>query len=69
MPESDVKRILVIEDEPAICALCQRALSSEGFKVDIAVNGKEAQDMIEKRQYDLYLLDIRLPVMNGKELY
>ena len=68
-PESDVKEILVVEDEPAICALCQRVLTSEGFEVDIAVNGKEAQDMIEKRQYDLYLLDIRMPVMTGKELY
>ncbi len=69
MPEIDAKRILVVEDEPAICALCQRVLTREGFEVDIAVNGKEAQDMIEKRQYDLYLLDIRMPVMTGKELY
>ena len=68
-PESDVKRILVIEDELAICTLCQRVLTREGFEVDIAVNGKIAQDMIEKRKYDLGLLDIRMPVMNGKELY
>ena len=52
-PKSDVKRILVVEDEPAICTLCQRFLTREGFEVGIAVNGKEAQDMIEKRQYDL----------------
>lgn len=69
MPESSVKRILVVEDEPAICTLCQRVLAGEGFEVDIAVNGKIAQDMIEKQQYDLYLLDIKLPVMTGKELY
>ncbi len=68
-PESDVKRILVVEDEPAICTLCQRVLTREGFEVDIAVNGKVAQDMIEKRQYDLFLLDIKMPVMTGKELY
>lgn len=69
MPESDAKRILVVEDEPAICTLCQRVLTGEGFEVDIAVNGKVAQGMIEKQQYDLYLLDIKLPVMTGKELY
>ena len=63
------KRILVVEDEPAICELCQRALSGEGFEVDIAVDGKVAQDMIEEKQYDLYLLDIKLPVMSGKDLY
>jgi len=68
-PESDIKRILIVEDEPAIGTLCQRVLTGEGFEVDIAVNGKVAQGMIEKQQYDLYLLDIRLPVMTGKELY
>jgi len=64
-----VNRILVIEDEPAICELCRRVLSGEGFEVDIAGDGKTAQEMIAKRQYDLYLIDIRLPVMDGKELY
>jgi len=63
------KRILVVEDEPAICDLCQRVLTGEGFEVDIAVNGKVAQDMIVEKQYDLFLFDIKLPVMNGRELY
>ena len=68
-PDANAKRILMVEDEPAICALCRRVLTDAGFEVDIAVNGKIAQDMIEKQQYDLYLLDIKLPVMTGKELY
>ena len=68
-PDGNAKRILVVEDEPAICELCRRVLTDEGFEVDIAVNGKAAQDMIEKRQYHLFLIDIRLPVMTGKELY
>lgn len=41
-PSTGVKRILVVEDEPAICAVCQRVPISEGFKVDIAVNGRMA---------------------------
>ena len=64
-----VKRILIVEDEPAICDLCQRVLTNEDFEVDIAVNGKVAQDMIEEQQYALYLIDIRLLVMTGMELY
>ena len=68
-PGAGAKRILVVEDEPAICDLGRRVLSGEGFEVDIAVNGKVAQDMIEEKQYDLYLLDIKLPVMSGKDLY
>jgi DNA-binding response OmpR family regulator len=63
------KRMLVVEDEPTISQVCQRVLTSEGFEVDIAVNGKIAQDMIEERQYDLCLIDIRTPEMNGKQLY
>ncbi len=63
------RRILVVEDEPAICDLCQRVLTGEGFEMDIAVNGKVAQDMLEEKRYDLCLVDIKLPTMNGKELY
>ena len=64
-----VKRILVVEDEPAISDVCQRVLTGEGLEVDIAVNGKVAQDMIGEKQYDLCLIDIRTPRMNGRELY
>jgi len=49
--------------------MCQRVLTREGFEVDIAVNGKLAQDMIEERQYHICLIDIRTPKMNGTELY
>ena len=62
-------RVLVVEDEPAICDVCQRVLAGEGFEVDIAVNGEIAQDMIEEKRYDLCLVDIRTPAMSGNELY
>ena len=68
-PDANLKRILVVEDEPAICDLCRRVLTDEGLEVDIAVNGKVAQDMIEDKKYGLFLLDIRTPAMNGIELY
>ena len=63
------KRILIVEDEPTICDVCRRVLVGEGLEVDIAANGKVAQGMIEEKQYDLYLIDIRTPEMNGKELH
>lgn len=68
-PRAAVKKFLVVEDEPAIGAVCRRVLSSEGFEVEIAVNGIVAQDMIGRKQHDLYLFDIRTPEMNGIELY
>ena len=49
--------------------MCRGLLSNEGFEVDIAVNGKVAQDMIKKKQYDLCLLDIKMPEMDGRQLY
>ena len=64
-----VKKILVVEDEPAISQVCLRVLTGEGFEVDIAVNGKVAEDMLREKGYDLVFIDIRTPVMNGKQLY
>ena len=67
--DTGTKRILVVEDEPAICDVCWRVLTNEGFDVEIAVNGIIAQDMIRNKQYDFCLIDIRTPKMNGTELY
>ena len=64
-----VKKILVVDDEAAICQVCRRALTSEGFEVDIAANGEMALGMLREKEYALILIDIRTPVMNGKELY
>jgi DNA-binding response OmpR family regulator len=62
-------RILVVEDEPSIANLCQRVLTTEGFEVDIAVNGVVARDILPQKEYHLCLIDIRTPLMNGMELY
>jgi DNA-binding response OmpR family regulator len=64
-----IKRILVVEDEPAICEICLKVLNGEGFKVDVVGDGKLAEEKLQEREYDLIYIDIRTPVMNGKELY
>ena len=70
MNEVTTKKILVVEDEPAISQVCLRTLTSEGFEVEIAVNGIEAQAQLQQRDdYDLILIDIRTPLMNGEQLY
>ncbi len=63
------QRILVVEDEPSISDVCRRVLTREGFEVDIAINGKTAQHMAKNNRYDLCLIDIKMPVMNGDEFY
>jgi DNA-binding response OmpR family regulator len=68
-PKARAKKILVVEDEPAICQVCLRTLTADGFEVDIAVNGAIARDMLSEKDYDLCLVDIRTPIMNGRELY
>ena len=64
-----LKKILVVEDEPAIGEVCLRVLTGEGFEVDIAANGSIAQQILEDTDYDICLIDVRTPVMNGKQLY
>ena len=64
-----VKRILVVEDEAGISQVCLRTLTSGGFEVYIAVNGVVAQNMLWGNDYALVIIDIRTPVMNGKEFY
>jgi CheY-like chemotaxis protein len=66
---SSGKTILVVEDEPVIAKVCSRTLSTEGFQVDVAVNGKAALDILDQKEYDLCLVDIRTPSMSGIELY
>ncbi len=69
-PDVSLKRVLVVEDEPVISQVCLRTLTAGGgFEVDIAVNGKVAQDMLGEKDYDICLIDIRTPLMNGKQLY
>ncbi len=68
-PEAYKKRILIVDDEAVICRFCQRVLTEDGFEVDIAADGRAAQSMISKQDYDLYLIDIKMPLMDGKELY
>jgi len=64
-----VKNVLVVEDEPAIAVICVRTLTTAGFHVDIAVNGKIGLGMWRKKNYDLCVSDIRTPSMSGIEMY
>ena len=67
---SSVKgKILSVEDEPSIRQVCQRVLTGQGYQVDFAQNGVVAESMLMKADYDLLLVDIKTPVMDGKQLY
>ena len=58
-------RILVIDDEPRILGFLARGLAAEGYSVDVADNGAEAVRAARRQRYDLVLLDLLLPGIDG----
>jgi len=63
-----MQRILIVEDEEPIANLIEMNLVAEGYQCICAFDGKVAADFIEKEKFDLILLDIMLPEINGYEL-
>lgn len=61
--------ILIVEDEKAINDLIKMTLSHEGYICNQALTGIEAMNMAAKNEYDLILLDVNLPDINGFSLY
>ncbi|MFN2357738.1 MAG: sigma-54-dependent transcriptional regulator [Desulfotignum sp.] len=60
--------ILVVDDEQKMRNLLSMMLERKGFKVDKAVNGRDAQDMLHQNTYDVVISDIKMPEMDGREL-
>jgi heavy metal response regulator len=61
-------RILVVEDEPGIARFIRQGLSEAGYAVDVASDGEEGLDYALAAPYDLIILDILLPKMDGLRL-
>ena len=63
------KRIFIVDDEPDLTMLCTLALEHYGFKVDAFNDPQEALSKYKPGSYDLIILDIKMPKMDGFELY
>ena len=61
-------RLLVVEDEPKLANFIQRGLTEESYAVDVAHDGEEALDRATRTSYDLVILDVMLPGMDGLSL-
>lgn len=66
--DTDSVRVLVIEDEPKMADLLRRGLREEGFAADVARNGAQALQQLADTSYDVVVLDVMLPDMDGREV-
>jgi DNA-binding response OmpR family regulator len=61
-------RILIVEDEVQLARLMELELDHEGYAVKVSHNGREALELLKEEEFDLVLLDIMLPEMDGIEV-
>ena len=64
-----MKRIAVVDDEPDITTVLKKGLEHHGFAVDVFNDPQAALDSFKPGHYDLMIIDIRMPRLNGFDLY
>ncbi|HEX9017328.1 MAG TPA: response regulator [Chloroflexota bacterium] len=67
MTQSRRRTVLVVDDDEDLCALVAAVLVEEGYAVETAANGQEALTAVERNLPDLIVLDMKMPVMDGRE--
>jgi two-component system response regulator VicR len=58
--------ILILDDDPTILSFLQESLQDEGYQVTTATNGREGLQHLQRQRYDLILLDLMMPVIDGE---
>ncbi len=61
-------RVLVVEDEKSVASFLKKGLEEQSYLVDVAYDGKVAMQLATQNQYDIALLDVNLPEINGLRL-
>jgi len=62
---TDKKHVLIVEDEKPLSHALALKLGHEGFEVTAVSNGQEALDLLQKQHYNIILLDLMMPVIDG----
>lgn len=65
----ELTAILVVDDQPAVATTLADILQAKGFSVLLAGSGEEALQVLNTQRVDILLTDVRMPDMNGVELY
>ena len=68
MVSTTMKKILFVDDDREFVDLISSIIKSEGHTVEVAFSGKEALDKFKELEFDLLILDIKLPDMNGDKV-
>ncbi|MGD1008954.1 MAG: response regulator [Candidatus Aminicenantales bacterium] len=68
MTDTDKKKILVVDDEDTVCRSIKKALVREEYDIDVALSGEEALKMEAKKKYDVIIVDLMMPGINGMDL-
>ena len=66
-PASGTMRILLAEDNPSSQKVTLQMLKKLGYRSDVVANGREVLEALDRQRYDLILMDVRMPEMNGLE--
>ncbi|MBC6699400.1 response regulator [Hymenobacter puniceus] len=61
-------KILLVEDEPKLASFVKKGFNNEGYEIEVAYDGRMGQSLIQQNRYDLVILDVNLPYVNGFEL-
>lgn len=61
-------KLLIVEDEPKVAAFLNQGLSEQGFETDVVYDGQMGLKMAQRNSYDIILLDVIVPYINGIEL-
>src|ERR1035437_1080310 len=62
------KRVMVVDDDNAVLQSCENILTDEGYEVETAVNGTAGLELLKRGCFDLALVDLKMPGMNGLEM-
>ena len=66
MPEQ--RKVLVVDDEKLVCESCSSILTEENFHVETTMSARDGLRHLDKRRFDLLLVDLRMPDMDGIEV-
>lgn len=61
-------KLLLIEDEPSVISLIQRSLSAAGYEITVAMDGQSGLNMSVQHDFDIIILDLMIPIVNGMEV-